>query len=83
MRIVQEQAVIVGSLAWEIAAKVHGLVIVNNEDVAITGISKTVINDLVIQFEKVFGTFADDVCKHAVSDLLPELPTEDIPTTLK
>jgi len=64
---------------------VSGLVVVNKQtpEVAITGEPKTVINDLVARFAKVFGTFATDVSKQAVADILIDIPVEDVPNGLK
>jgi len=39
--------------------------------------------NLVARFAKVFGTFATDVSKQAVADILIDIPVEDVPNGLK
>ncbi len=84
-RIIQEQELIVGSLAWQIASKVEKLVITNKEEyqVYISGEPQNIINDIVLRYQKVFGTLATDVSKRATADILAEMPIEDIPISLK
>ena len=84
-RILQEQETILGSLAWQIAEKISGLNIVNKESFEVTIISnpKTVIDNFVFRCERVFGSFARDASKQAVTFLLAEMPIEDIPERLK
>src|SRR5580700_5532517 len=84
-RILLEQEAIVGSLAWEVAAKVRGLLVTDRKtgEIAITDEPKKVIDTLVTRFGKIFGSLSDDVCKKAVSDIIVEMPVEDIPDTLK
>ena len=84
-RIIQEQEIIVGSLAWEIAEKVEQLEISDkkNYQVSMTGDPQKIINDIVAKYQKVFGTFAIDVCKRAVEYILVDMPVEDIPVSLQ
>ncbi len=84
-RILKEQENILGSLAWQIAEKSSGIIIVNKEsfDVSIIGEPKTVIDNFIFRCERIFGSFARDASKQAVSFLLAEMPLEDRPNRLK
>jgi hypothetical protein len=84
-RIIQEQEMIVGSLAWEIAVSVKNLVVVDKQtyQISITGEPKNIINDIVARYQKVFGMLAIDVSKQAVFDVLADMSIEDIPASLQ
>ena len=85
VRIITEQGNIIGDLAWNEAAKVEGLDIVDrpNGIITLTGDPKTVIDALVIRFEKLFGKLSREVCREAVVDLIADIPTKDVPATLQ
>ena len=85
LRIIMEQANIIGVLAWEEAKKVDGLTVVNQvtPEVAISGDPRSVINALVARYEKLFGKLSRDVCREAVVDLTADINKEDMPTSLK
>ena len=86
IRIIQYQEKIIGPLAWDIAAKVSGLVITNrkNPEVAITGDSKTVINDLVARYELLWGDKLGKIeCQDATNDLIKKMNLAEIPESLR
>ncbi len=86
LRIIMEQANIIGSLAWEEAKKVDGLEVKNLDStpqISISGEPREVINTLVSRYEKLFGKLSRDVCREAVVDLTSDIPTADMPTSLK
>ncbi len=87
LRIIMEQANIIGALAWEEAKKVDGLNVANSAtavpDVTISGEPREVINALVARYEKLFGKLSRDVCREAVVDLTSDIPATDMPTSLK
>lgn len=83
LRIIKEQALIIGPVAWAEAKKVSGLKVDQEKgEVIIEGDSKDVINGLVNQYARLFGRASNEVCKEAVQDLLAELPKEQIPSHL-
>ncbi|MCE9585334.1 hypothetical protein K8Q94_01800 [Candidatus Nomurabacteria bacterium] len=84
-RIIMEQANIVGSLAWDEAFKVPGLHIINKQkgEFAFDGNAKDVLDNLVLQYEKLFGKLSHEVSRESVQDLIAELPEADIPSSLK
>lgn len=84
IRIIKEQELVIGPLAWDEARKVSGLTIdQEHNSVSFTGDSKDTINRLVAQYEKIFGKASHAVCKEAVQDIIAEIPPEQIPESLK
>jgi len=85
VRIIKEQALIIGPLAWEEAQKVPGLRVTDRaaEQVAIDGANaKDVINNLVAKYEQLFGRLSHEICKEVVQDLIAELPKDEVPASL-
>ena len=85
LRIIKEQELIIGPLAWFEAGKVKGLKIVDQKkgDVSIDGEEKEVINKLIAQYERLFGKTSHAVCKEAVQDLIAKLSPDQVPSSLK
>ena len=84
IRIIKEQELVIGPLAWEEAGKVSGLIISQTHDsVTFSGDSKDVINRLVAQYEKIFGKTSHAVCHDSVQDIIAELSPEEVPSSLK
>lgn len=82
-RIVKEQELIIGPLAWEEAKKIAGIH-VNGKEIALEGNDpKEVINRLISQYEYLFGRASHEVCREAVQDLIAEMPPEEVPSSLK
>lgn len=85
VRIIKEQELIIGPIAWSEANKVLGLKVIDQDkgDVTLEGDSKMVLDKLVAQYEKLFGQASTEACKEAVQDLIVELPQDQIPNSLK
>lgn len=85
IRIIKEQELVIGPVAWEEAKKVSGFHIVDQNAGTVTfdGDPKEVLNRLVAQYSRLFGQVSKEVCKEAVQDLLAELPSNDIPDSLQ
>jgi hypothetical protein len=85
IRIIKEQELIIGPVAWDEARKVPGLHVVNqqNGEVSFDGDAKEVLNKLVEQYTRLFGKASTQVCKDAVQDLLVELPKDQVPAILQ
>ena len=84
IRIIQEQELVIGPLAWDEAKKVVGLTVDQfNESVSFSGDPKEILNKLVLQYERLFGKLSDEVCKDAVKDLVSQMSPEEIPSSLK
>lgn len=84
-KIIKEQELIIGPVAWNEAEKVTGLTIINVEtgELSIHSNDKKVIDQLVNKYEVLFGRASREVCKEAVINLISELPSEEIPDSLK
>ena len=84
VRIIKEQELVIGPVAWEEAKKVEGLS-VNQQtgEVVITGDPKDILNRLVAQYSRLFGQVSREVCKEAVQDLVVELPADEVPSSLQ
>jgi hypothetical protein len=83
-QIIKEQELIIGPMAWEEASKVAGLRIdVGKREVHIEGNAKQALENLVAQYEKLFGLASREVCRDAVRPLLSQVPQDEIPAILK
>jgi len=86
LRIIKEQELIIGPLAWEEARKVQGIQVFDPKKGEINlqnGDAGEIIDKLVAQYERLFGKASHEVCKEAVQDLIAEMPPEEIPSSLK
>lgn len=84
-KIIKEQELVIGPLAWTEAEKVRGLHVVNETsgEVALSnGDPKEVINQLVNQYERLFGQASHEVCREAVAVLIRGLAPADVPSSL-
>lgn len=83
-RIIKEQEYIIGPVAWEEASKVTGLRIdIQAHTVNIDGNSREVLEKLVAQYERLFGTASREVCRDAVRPLLSQVSLDEVPAVLK
>lgn len=85
-KIVKEQELAIGSVAWQQASNVKGLVFNDDHTEILIGElenKQNVINNLVASYEILFGKAARQVCIEAVKSLVAELPLDDVPTTLQ
>lgn len=85
VRIIREQELLIGPLAWEEARKVSGLQVVDEKagTVKISGDPKVMLTRLVNQYSRLFGQASTAVCKQAVQDLIVELPKDQVPEILQ
>ncbi len=84
IRIIKEQELVIGPLAWDQAGKVPGLVISQSHDsVSFSGDAQDVINRLVSQYERIFGRASRAVCHDAVKDLVAMMSPEEVPSSLR
>lgn len=84
LRIIQEQELIIGPIAWYEAKKVKGLQVnFDKREVVINNGEVQTIENLVKQYEKLFGRASIEVCKEAIKDLKAEVPAEQIPESLR
>ncbi len=86
-KIIKEQELIIGPLAWEEADHVTGLHVLDrkagNVSLEEAGDGKMIIDNLVSRYEILFGRAARELCKEAVISLVADLPPSDVPSSLK
>lgn len=85
LRIIKEQELVIGPVAWDEARKVQGFKVLDQskDEVAIEGDPAEVLNKLVAQYSRLFGQVSKEVCKQAVQDLIAELPQDQVPDSLQ
>lgn len=84
IRIIKEQELVIGPLAWDEAKKVVGLTVdQSHNSVTMSGDAKNIIDHLVAQYERLFGRASHEVCRNAVQDIIATMPPEEIPPSLK
>lgn len=83
-KIIEEQELVIGPLAWSEASKVQGLQVnrARHEAVLSNGDPKETVNRLVGQYERLFGRASHEVCREAVAGMLAHLQPSDIPSSL-
>jgi hypothetical protein len=83
-KIIEEQELVIGPLAWSEAGKVQGLQIDRARRVATltSGDPKETVNRLVAQYERLFGRASQEVCREAVAGMLTGLSASEIPSSL-
>jgi hypothetical protein len=84
-KIIKEQELVIGPLAWTEAGKVSGLHVVNEKSGEVelkNGDPKEVVNRLVAQYERLFGRASHETCRDAVSAILADLAPSEIPSSL-
>jgi len=79
--VVKHQETIIGPLAQNEAGKVSG-VSLSEGQVNIAGDGKSTLENLVKQYEKLFGQASVEACKDAVRPLLPEMKGIELPEIL-
>lgn len=81
-KIIREQELIIGPIAWIEAKKVRGLDI-RNDRVRVLGKTKPVLDDLVSRYARLFGNASVEVCKDAVRPFIGKFPKSDLPASLQ
>ena len=86
VKIIREQELVIGPLAWVEAAKVPGLKVIDQRagTILFSEIDQaSVIDKLVAQYERLFGRASHEVSKDAVKGLIANLPAHEIPSSLR
>lgn len=81
-KIIKQQEAVIGPLAREQAQKVNGLKF-NGDNVAVEGNKTQVLENLVEQYEHIFGQASVEVCKDAAKNLLSGLSPQQVPALLR
>jgi hypothetical protein len=85
-KIIMEQALIIGPIAWTEAAKVRGIKIINQASGTLEinePDGRSVIDKLVQKFEQIFGQASREVCKEAAASLVADLSPSEVPASLR
>lgn len=83
IRIIKEQELVIGPLAWDEARKVSGLTVDQVHNTAsFSGDGKDIIDRLVSQYERIFGKASHEVCREAVHDIVEKMKPEEVPSSL-
>ena len=84
-KIIKEQELIIGPVAWAEAGKVSGMHIdINAHTLTIDNPDgRAVIDALVKEYERFFGRAAREVCKEAASSLVADLQPNEVPSSLQ
>ncbi len=84
VRIIKEQELIIGPIAWSEARHVPGLQIPEGQSSAVTieGDGRAVIDSLVGQYERLFGRASREACRDAVASIIADLSPSEIPSSL-
>ena len=86
VKIIREQELVIGPLAWNEAGKVQGLRIVSKETAQIEFVESDrgrVIDRLVAQYERLFGRASHEVCREAAASLVAHMAPAEIPSSLR
>jgi hypothetical protein len=82
-KIIKEQESIIGPVAVEQARKVSGLSInPDSHEITLNGDEKEIIQNLVRQYELLFGRTSVEVCKEAVRGIISQAPQDQVPQLL-
>lgn len=85
-RIIKEQELIIGPLAWEEARSVDSLQIIDmlsgEVKIAVDANHAQVIDNLVARYVDLFGRAARESCREAVVALIADLQPTDVPRSL-
>jgi len=84
-KIIKEQELVIGPLAWSEAMKVQGLRVdqQKGEATIFNGDPKAAIDRLVAQYERLFGRASHQVCREAAASLIATLSPAEIPSSLR
>jgi len=86
-KIIKEQELLMGPVAWYEAKKVAGLQLLDmkkgNVSIEEDKDGSVVVDDLVGRFETLFGRAGREVCKEAVSSLIADLQASKVPSRLQ
>jgi hypothetical protein len=85
IKIIKEQELIIGPIAWEEAGKVSGMhVDAKAHTLTIDSADgRAAIDGLVSQYEHFFGRAAREVCKEAAASLVADLMPAEVPSSLQ
>jgi hypothetical protein len=78
VKVIEEQKVIIGPLAVELARGVDGLEVPDTQHVNLKKDGKQVLHDLVRVYSQLFGRASVEVCKDAITRVAPDLSSQEL-----
>lgn len=82
-KIIKEQEAIIGPIAVEQAQKVSGIKVDDSgSNVSVEGDKKSILENLVKQYGKLFGPASIEVCRDAVKTIISQAPKDQVPQLL-
>ncbi|HEY4516656.1 MAG TPA: hypothetical protein VJG64_01805 [Candidatus Paceibacterota bacterium] len=82
-KIIQEQELVIGPLAWSEAQKVSGMQVAADHSVTIqNGDPKAAVDRLVAQYERLFGRASHEVCREAAASIVSTMQPSEVPSSL-
>ena len=82
--IIEHQQAIIGPVALSQANKVTGLAISDTGTVSVKDKNpESAVNDLVHRYEDLFGQASVEVCKDAIREIHPPIPSDELPQVLR
>jgi hypothetical protein len=82
LEIIKQQEAIIGPVALDQAKRVKTIKISESNEVTIIGDGKSALNELVQEYSKIFGKASIEVCKDAIREIEPPIPTDNLPDIL-
>ncbi len=83
-QIIKEQENIIGPVALEQAQKVPGIKVnTKTHEIYLEGDKKNILENLVKQYQGLFGRASVQVCKEAAKSILSLLPADQVPNLLR
>lgn len=83
-KIIKEQENIIGPIAIEQAKRVKGLSVnLQKHEILFKGNESDIIEELIEAYRDFFGQVSVEVCRHAVHNLVSQLPIDQQPALLK
>ena len=84
-KIIRYQERVIGPLAWSEAGKVQGLKLDGRAgQIEIFGQDQMkVIDDLVAQYERLFGKASHEVCREAAASIVATMQPSEVPVSLR
>ncbi|MBI4137619.1 hypothetical protein HY469_06165 [Candidatus Roizmanbacteria bacterium] len=82
-QIIKAQQSVIGPIALDQARLVSGLTVNSPDSVTIAGNPKKILSELVDKYADFFGQASIEVCKDAVREMTPPVPSSDLPDILK
>ncbi len=76
-----------GPVAWIQAVKIKSIHVIDQKtgiiEIEQSADSRSVVDDLVLQYERLFGKAAREVCKDAVTSIVADMQPSEIPNSLR